>query len=69
MSTIKTIEADLLARDIRVAIVASRFNDFVVARLVDGAVDAPGDVDPQEGESRVGDGVDQAADQLAGIAA
>jgi 6,7-dimethyl-8-ribityllumazine synthase len=40
MSTIKTLEADLLARDIRVAIVAARFNDFVVARLVEGAVDA-----------------------------
>ena len=40
MSTIKTLEADLLARDIRVAIVAARFNAFVVTRLVDGAVDA-----------------------------
>jgi 6,7-dimethyl-8-ribityllumazine synthase len=40
MTTLKTIEADLLARDIRVAIVAARFNDFVVAKLVDGAVDA-----------------------------
>jgi 6,7-dimethyl-8-ribityllumazine synthase len=40
MTTLKTLEADLLARDIRVAIVAARFNDFVVARLVDGAVDA-----------------------------
>ena len=40
MTTLKTLEADLLARDIRVAIVAARFNDFVVAKLVDGAVDA-----------------------------
>ena len=40
MTTIKTLEADLLARDIRVAIVAARFNDFVVARLIEGAVDA-----------------------------
>ena len=40
MTTIKTIEADLLARDLRVAIVAARFNDFVVARLIEGAVDA-----------------------------
>ncbi len=40
MTTLKIIEADLLARDIRVAIVASRFNDFVVARLIEGAVDA-----------------------------
>ena len=40
MTTLKTTEGDLLARDLRVAIVASRFNDFVVARLIDGAVDA-----------------------------
>ena len=40
MTNVKTIEGDLLARDIRVAIVAARFNDFVVSRLVDGAVDA-----------------------------
>ena len=40
MSSVRTIEADLLARDLRVAIVAARFNDFVVARLVEGAVDA-----------------------------
>ena len=40
MTSLKTIEADLLARDIRVAIVAARFNDFIVARLVEGAVDA-----------------------------
>jgi 6,7-dimethyl-8-ribityllumazine synthase len=40
MTTLKTLEADLLARDIRVAIVAARFNDFVVAKLIDGAVDA-----------------------------
>jgi 6,7-dimethyl-8-ribityllumazine synthase len=40
MSTLKTLEGDLLARDIRVAIVAARFNDFVVGKLVDGAVDA-----------------------------
>jgi 6,7-dimethyl-8-ribityllumazine synthase len=40
MTTLKTVEADLVARDLRVAIVAARFNDFVVARLIDGAVDA-----------------------------
>jgi len=40
MTTLKTTEGDLLARDLRVAIVAARFNDFVVARLIDGAVDA-----------------------------
>ncbi len=40
MPEIRRLEGDLLARDLRFAIVASRFNDFVVARLVDGAVDA-----------------------------
>jgi 6,7-dimethyl-8-ribityllumazine synthase len=40
VTVLKTTEADLLARDVRVAIVAARFNDFVVARLIDGAVDA-----------------------------
>jgi 6,7-dimethyl-8-ribityllumazine synthase len=40
MTTIRTLEGDLVARDIRVAIVAARFNDFVVERLVQGAVDA-----------------------------
>jgi 6,7-dimethyl-8-ribityllumazine synthase len=40
MSTLKTIEGDLIARDLRVVIVAARFNDFVVDRLVSGAVDA-----------------------------
>ncbi len=40
MSSIRTIEGDLLARDLRVAIVAARFNEFVVERLLAGAVDA-----------------------------
>jgi 6,7-dimethyl-8-ribityllumazine synthase len=40
MSNIKTLEADLVARNLRVAIVAARFNEFVVGRLVEGAVDA-----------------------------
>ncbi len=40
MTAIKTTEADLLARDIRVAIVAARFNRLVVDRLVDGVIDA-----------------------------
>ena len=40
MTNVRTVEADLIARDLRVAIVAARFNDFVVARLVDGAIDA-----------------------------
>jgi 6,7-dimethyl-8-ribityllumazine synthase len=37
---VKTIEGTLDATGLRVAIVAARFNDFIVARLVDGAVDA-----------------------------
>jgi 6,7-dimethyl-8-ribityllumazine synthase len=40
MMNLKTFEGDLLARDLRVAIVAARFNEFVVERLVSGAVDA-----------------------------
>lgn len=40
MDNIKVIEGDLLARDLRFVIVASRFNDFVVDGLVRGAVDA-----------------------------
>jgi 6,7-dimethyl-8-ribityllumazine synthase len=40
MSSVRTYEADLIARDLRIAIVAARFNDFVVARLVEGAIDA-----------------------------
>lgn len=40
MPDIRKLEGDLVARDLRFAIVASRFNDFVVDRLVDGAVDA-----------------------------
>lgn len=34
-----TLEGDFTARDARVAIVASRFNAFIVDRLVDGALD------------------------------
>jgi 6,7-dimethyl-8-ribityllumazine synthase len=40
MTTPRTIEGDLLARDARIVIVAARFNEFVVERLVTGAVDA-----------------------------
>jgi len=39
MDTIKTVEGDLVLRDARIAIVAARFNDFIVDRLVGGAVD------------------------------
>jgi 6,7-dimethyl-8-ribityllumazine synthase len=35
-----TLEGDLLARDLRVAVLASRFNHFIVDRLVDGELDA-----------------------------
>jgi 6,7-dimethyl-8-ribityllumazine synthase len=37
---IKTIEGDFNARGLRFGIVASRFNDFIVDRLLAGAVDA-----------------------------
>ena len=39
MTTVRTLEGDLLARDLRFAIVATRFNEFVVERLVQGAID------------------------------
>ena len=40
MDNIRTINGDLNARDLRFAIVASRFNDLVVDSLIRGAVDA-----------------------------
>jgi 6,7-dimethyl-8-ribityllumazine synthase len=36
----KVIEGELLARDLRFAVIAARFNDFVVEPLVRGALDA-----------------------------
>lgn len=39
MQNIKTHEGELVVRDGRFAIVASRFNDFIVSKLVEGAVD------------------------------
>ena len=40
MDNIRTLQGDLLARDLRFAIVAARFNDAIVEQLVRGAVDA-----------------------------
>jgi len=40
MSHIKTVEGQLDAKGLKVAILASRFNDFIVDKLVGGAVDA-----------------------------
>lgn len=40
MDNIKTIEGDLQCRELRFAILAARFNDFIVGQLVRGAVDA-----------------------------
>lgn len=40
MTDIRVIEGDLLARDLKFAIVASRFNEFIVEQLVRGAIDA-----------------------------
>ena len=40
MDAIKTTEGDLVARDLKFAIVASRFNEFIVEPLVRGAIDA-----------------------------
>ncbi len=39
MSTIPTIAGQLDAKGLKIAIVATRFNDFIVDRLVSGAVD------------------------------
>ena len=39
MDKIKQIEGELIVRDARVAIVAARFNDFIVESLLKGAVD------------------------------
>jgi 6,7-dimethyl-8-ribityllumazine synthase len=39
MDNVKVIEGDLQARDLRFAIAASRFNDFIVDALIRGAID------------------------------
>jgi 6,7-dimethyl-8-ribityllumazine synthase len=39
MDNIRTLQGDLIARDLRIAIVAARFNDAIVEHLVRGAVD------------------------------
>ena len=40
MDNIRTVNGDLLVRDLRIAIVAARFNEMIVDSLVRGAVDA-----------------------------
>lgn len=40
MDTIKTTQGDLIVRDARFAIVAARFNDFIVESLIKGALHA-----------------------------
>jgi 6,7-dimethyl-8-ribityllumazine synthase len=40
LADVKVIEGDLAARGRRMAIVASRFNDFIVTSLLKGAIDA-----------------------------
>jgi 6,7-dimethyl-8-ribityllumazine synthase len=39
MSAIRTVEGKLDAKGLKVAIVASRFNDFITSKLIEGAVD------------------------------
>ena len=39
MDNIRTLQGDLIARDLRFAIVAARFNDAIVEHLIRGAVD------------------------------
>lgn len=38
MDKIKTTEGDVIVRDVRIAIVASRFNEFVVESLIKGSL-------------------------------
>jgi len=40
MDNIKVTQGDLLVRDLRFALIASRFNDSIVENLVRGAIDA-----------------------------
>jgi 6,7-dimethyl-8-ribityllumazine synthase len=40
MDNVKTVEGDLQCRELRFAILAARFNDFIVEQLTRGAVDA-----------------------------
>ena len=40
MGTIRILEGELVARELKFAIVAARFNDFIVEPLVKGAVNA-----------------------------
>jgi 6,7-dimethyl-8-ribityllumazine synthase len=40
MDNIRTINGDLIARDLRFAIVAARFNEMIVDSLIRGAIDA-----------------------------
>jgi 6,7-dimethyl-8-ribityllumazine synthase len=40
MDKLRTIEGDLSARDLRIGIVAARFNEFIVESLLRGAIDA-----------------------------
>lgn len=35
----KLLEGNLVGKDLKIGIVAARFNDFIVSKLVDGAVD------------------------------
>lgn len=39
MDSLKTLEGDLQCRELRFAILAARFNDFIVDQLVRGAID------------------------------
>ncbi len=39
MNTIRVIEGKLVADNLKIAIVAARFNDFIVDRLISGAID------------------------------
>ena len=39
MSGFRTIEGKLDAKGLKTAVIASRFNDFITSKLVEGAID------------------------------
>lgn len=49
----KSFEGKLIAQNIRVGIVAARFNEFITSRLLGGAMDAPLRHDVSEGDVHV----------------
>ena len=40
MTKVKTLEGDLICRNMKIGLVVARFNSFITERLLDGAIDA-----------------------------